>query len=1007
MAKLFRWLDKNILKLGIAFLLFFIPVWPKLPVLNVTHTWVYIRIEDFLVAALVGIFLVQFWRKKMSLSSPMSWPIFLYWLVGFTSSIFAIIFFRSLPNFFPSLVFLHFLRRIEYMILFFIVLASVISDRTAIKWYLTSAILGFLGVLLYGMGQKYFGFPAFLTMNEEFAKGIPLFLPPGARTTSTFAGHYDLAAYLMFLIVILGSIFFGLRKAKEKIFWGIILFGAVFLLVSTASRVSFTVYLITGSFMLWWQKRRLLIPPLIIFSLLLMNFMGGGVSERFAKTFRIREIVYDISKGAPVATIKSVTSQGQLIVESQEVTAENLPVGTGFIGGVGKTTKSQTLSPAEKLVAKPQEPAITTLQISTGSGEIATISGSFLMQKVIVYDVSFTTRFQGEWPRAWEAFKRNPLLGSGFSSISLATDNDYLRALGETGVLGLAAFLFIFGVFFLYVKSVLRWVRKPLSKNLVIGVTSGLFGLMINASLIDVFEASKVAFIVWPFMGMTVGVLKISQKERFSLPSEVKNVLLNPLTAIIVLFALGFFLLNSSFSYYFIGDDFTWLHWAASSTIHDIPSYFTQAFGFFYRPISKIFYFSSFALFWLKPYGYHFLSFFIHFGASAALYLLILNLWQKRRLAFLAALFFLFLPVHSESIFWTAASFTSMLGFAFGLWSLVFFARAQKSGHPGLIFLTAFTFALAIFTYEGVIALPLIFLWLAFSLGGKIFTRANILVLIFSLVIVGFYSFLRNLSGAHGLAGDYNYNFARLPFNFVGNLFGYLGLFLAGERFLPIYSSLRELLRVNLGLAALGIIIFTIVILGLTLSLRKRKIKISPTVLFALGFIPLSLLPFLGLGNTAFRFGYLASAGYALILAALVMFIAQKLEEKNVYLGMLTLVLVTLVILGFYGRELKKAQKDWQRASEITRNTLLALKSNYFPAPPQTKFYFLNVPIKNGQAWVFPVGLEDGVWHIFRDETIKVTQLKSKEEGLNLIKGEKNAHLLIFEVDKLKEVKNE
>jgi len=52
-------------------------------------------------------------------------------------------------------------------------------------------------------------------------------------------------------------------------------------------------------------------------------------------------------------------------------------------------------------------------------------------------------RLKVEWPRAIKAFLKNPLLGTGYSSITLATDNDYLRMLGETGILGTLAFLAI------------------------------------------------------------------------------------------------------------------------------------------------------------------------------------------------------------------------------------------------------------------------------------------------------------------------------------------------------------------------------------------------------------------------------------------------------------------------------------------------------------------------------------------------------------------------------------
>ena len=52
-------------------------------------------------------------------------------------------------------------------------------------------------------------------------------------------------------------------------------------------------------------------------------------------------------------------------------------------------------------------------------------------------------RFNVEWPRAITAFSKNPLLGTGPGSITLATDNDYLRSLGESGLLGFITFAFI------------------------------------------------------------------------------------------------------------------------------------------------------------------------------------------------------------------------------------------------------------------------------------------------------------------------------------------------------------------------------------------------------------------------------------------------------------------------------------------------------------------------------------------------------------------------------------
>src|SRR5436309_3070030 len=89
-----------------------------------------------------------------------------------------------------------------------------------LKYFLSHSLFFyslFLLVVAYGIGQKLYGFPAFLTMNEEFAKGIPLKLSALARIPSTFAGHYDLAAYLVFVIPIMGSLIFGFKNKLIKL----------------------------------------------------------------------------------------------------------------------------------------------------------------------------------------------------------------------------------------------------------------------------------------------------------------------------------------------------------------------------------------------------------------------------------------------------------------------------------------------------------------------------------------------------------------------------------------------------------------------------------------------------------------------------------------------------------------------------------------------------------------------------------------------------------------------
>src|SRR5258706_14735248 len=193
MRKLWQLLTNNILKIGVSATIVFTALYPKLPSIQITHTWVYVRLEDFLISIVVLLWILLFIRKKVKIIFPESIPIFLYWLFGFLSLVFSLIFIGPhLANFFPKIAVLEYLRRIEYMILFFVA-ASTIKSIKDLKDYVVIISITVFGVVLYGIGQHFylffwqifpsffekypFCFPSFQTGNEEFAKGIPLCLP--------------------------------------------------------------------------------------------------------------------------------------------------------------------------------------------------------------------------------------------------------------------------------------------------------------------------------------------------------------------------------------------------------------------------------------------------------------------------------------------------------------------------------------------------------------------------------------------------------------------------------------------------------------------------------------------------------------------------------------------------------------------------------------------------------------------------------------------------------------
>lgn len=978
-AKLKLWLGKNFLQLAVIFLSIFIPLYPKLPLLDVPHTWVYIRLEDVLVLVVVCVWLINLVRRKVTLNTPLTLQIFIYWLIGGISLFFAIVFLRDkMANFFPNVAILHWLRRIEYMILFFVA-ASAVKNLKFINRYIFAVCIAFFAVCLYGFGQKFLGFPAFLTMNEEFAKGAPLYLPSTARMTSTFAGHYDLAAYLLLMISLIGSLIFGFRRLATKVFMFVLALLGLILLLFTASRISFAVYLISISFMLFWQKKKWLILPVVLGSILLMNFVNSS-SERFAKTFRVQQVVYDARTGRAIAALEG----------SQAIQEEQLPLGSGFLN----IPAIETTPPEATKVALIKRP--TTLKTATRSSEIATISGEFLIKRAIVYDISFTTRIQGEWPRAIEAFKRNPLLGSGFSSISLATDNDYLRLLGETGILGFLAFTSILASFGLLIKQGLEKIVNPQPRSFLIGISAGVIGLVLNAVLIDVFEASKVAYIFWILLGVSVGMIQLILPQRRSLVKDALTVLRHPLFAIMVLIFITPFIFGSVISNYFVGDDFTWIRWAISSTVNDIPKFFVSSAGFFYRPLAKTYFLAAYQLFGLKPHGYHVVDILLHLGSAIGAYVLVLQLTKKKLAAFLTGFFFLISPINSESVFWISSTSHLMASF-FYVWGVVAYVNQKKPFY--ILSVIAFIFGLA--SHEYMITFPLIlFLYDFLFRKIKIFSYSPFVVLSFA------YLWLRNgVAQSHGLSGDYNYSLKNLPFNLVGNLFGYLGELIAGFNFIPLYDASRFFLKSNKIVAAVLLLCLVFVSLSVLKRLRKRldyqKMKI---ILFSIGWFIILLAPFLGLGNIAERYVHTAQLGYFVLLALLINRLYCYLRKKNT---LLALALSSLIVFGlgkFYLGQMHMAKEEWRQAGEITNKTLLTISSNYQEFA-RAKIFFVNLPIRYGRAWVFPVGIEDGLWLTYRTTDMTIKRVSSFEEALTLGSKVSDPHIFIFSNGELQEYK--
>ncbi len=1012
MKKLLKLLDDNLLRFGVAFAILFTALYPKLPSVHITNTWVYIRLEDFLILALAIFWFIQLLRKKVSLPRPVGYVLVLYWIVGLASLIYCLIFIAPhLSNFYPKIAALQYGRRIEYMILFFIAF-STIRNVKDVYFYLITLCITVAGIIVYGFGQRFYFvlwsafpnffqqypycFPAFLTGNEEFAKGIPLCFNESSRITSTFGGHYDLSAYIVLVIPILIALVFVVKRVWLKVLIAILALFSLELLNFTSSRTSFGAYVIgVAGMLILWHKKRWIIPILVL-SVGVMLLFGNSTIQRFTKTIQQVQVVS--SDKALSADLQKIISDAKKAEAGQK---PEVPPASDFTVGSGGASQSAftTVLTDEELQ-----------RIKDDSIDISSVSGSFLIKKAYALDISFTTRFQAEWPRNWNAFLYSPVFGTGYSSLTLATDNDYLRALGETGLLGLLSFLLIFVILGIFMKNTIGLVKDGIVKALLYGLAGGIIGLLINAVLIDVFEASKVAEPMWMLLGIGVGAASLYLKHPINYKQELYYFFTSYAMLLVYLLLLILVTYVGSASNFFVADDFTWLRWAATSVPGDLLKYFIDTQDFFYRPLDKTIIYFLYMLFSFKPEGYHLFILLLHLVTVIGVFILSVRLTKSKLLGFLTAGLFAIHSAHTENIFWFSTISVELCSL-FIVYMMIAFLRFRERKSIVAYIVAILLCAFAFVSYELAIIIPFVLLVLDIFIAKTKLTKKTVLSYLPFIILVISYFVIRYYSHAFSGGGDYSYNIARIVPNVIGNFFGYTGLFFGGISFLSLYDILRDGLRAQW----LTVSLFAVVIVGLggfiLYQLRKQVSKATKhplvsLIIFAFVFAFVALLPFLPLGNIAPRYNYLASVGFSLA-TVLILYVLLKRFIQNKKYHILALIVIMSVLVGWHIRQNSEEQKKWYDGGTVTKQTLTFFRTGYSSFSPEKQLYFVNTPVKQNGVWVFPVGLADGLWFIYREDMPVVKQVTTIDEAK---RAESNnpSNTFIFRFDehgKISEVK--
>lgn len=460
-----------ILRPLLAILIITIPLYPKFPLTNVTGTYVAIRLDDIIVALSIAVWLIyQIVNRFPILKLKITKLFFAYYLAILASFITAFLIYQTEPT---QILLLHLLRRFEYTSLFFLAL-SAIKKLKDLKFAYVFMLITTLLVNGYAYGQKFLKFPVISTMNSEFSKGQLLQMDIWTRVSATFAGHYDLAVYLSLILVIIGGIFVTSKNFLTKLISLIVWIISYHVLTLTASRVSIVAFLGGMCFTLIILRRYLWVIPvtlLVTFSV----FNSKDLNQRLLATIPAFQKQFNQT---PAPTKTPLPTPTEIPVIAIVTPYPNIKIPTSYPTVIRH-------QPEEEFIPIDADVGV------ARSGEI---------------------RFNAEWPRAITAYRKNQLLGTGLGSITLATDNDYLRVLGESGLLG---FFTLSGIFLFFIIKTIPdiFVKKLDYQNILRLIFLGvLITNLINATLIDVFEASKTAYTFWIILGLYHQALTIKPK---------------------------------------------------------------------------------------------------------------------------------------------------------------------------------------------------------------------------------------------------------------------------------------------------------------------------------------------------------------------------------------------------------------------------------------------------------------------------------------------------------------
>ncbi|MDO8465868.1 MAG: O-antigen ligase family protein [Gallionella sp.] len=125
------------------------------------------------------------------------------------------------------------------------------------------------------------------------------------------------------------------------------------------------------------------------------------------------------------------------------------------------------------------------------------------------------------YQQALEIWEKSPLFGHGVTGTHFI-DGQYFRLLAETGIIGLAAFLFVLWRLLGEVREVYKHCEDYFLKGAALGLFCGIIAMMVHAISANSFIIIRIAEPLWLMAGLILLIPRLGDAEETTVPAAIQ-----------------------------------------------------------------------------------------------------------------------------------------------------------------------------------------------------------------------------------------------------------------------------------------------------------------------------------------------------------------------------------------------------------------------------------------------------------------------------------------------------